>query len=510
MSPRIGRVAAVVAVCITIRPSLLASQAVRPAGPPWPPYTDPSACRPDSGDAREALTRTWHAMGLDRIGNRVVHFGTVDIVRENYQSDRPYPPFFSVPRSRDLWYDPDGGFERGFVTEGVLFGNGKGPVTADDGTALYRMTESTFAPYPAGRWAALQDRPLNAWAEVGDFRRSADARVVASCVYRGFRRAVIARRGPWGEERLLLDSARDLPVAMLREEPHYLWGQQRVAYVYSLWDQLDSLGGLRPRSAVRMTDGASEIERLEGPWRLVDRDSMPPVPRGRPAENAPIPLPVFLQALPVDTERVGGNAWVLRNRGYREALTMVHDTVYLFDTTESEDRARLDSAWIARLYPRHRAVVVVVTDLAWPHVGGVRYWVARGATIVSHRLSRDFLQRVVARRWTRSPDLLERERRSGRAPAFHFVPVSDSLEMAGAAVRLFPIDGIASEGTLMAFLPESGTLWASDFVQSVDAPTEYAREVWQAVRRHGLHPLTVVAEHIAPASWSRLERLVSP
>ena len=51
-------------------------------------------------------------------------------------------------------------------------------------------------------------------------------------------------------------------------------------------------------------------------------------------------------------------------------------------------------AWVGRLFPGHHPIVVVVTDLAWPHVAGVRYWVAMGATIVSHAGSKEFLSQV--------------------------------------------------------------------------------------------------------------------
>jgi hypothetical protein len=198
---------------------------------------------------------------------------------------------------------------------------------------------------------------------------------------------------------------------------------------------------------------------------------------------------------------------LLHNPQYTEALVMARDTVYVLDATQGEGRAREDSAWIARLYPRHRAVVVVVTDLAWPHIAGVRFWVAHGATIVSHQHSRAMLERVVARRWTHFPDALERMHRRGAAPALHFVGVRDSLALAGGAVRLYPIDGVASEGALMAWIPVDGVLWASDYVQSVKEPTLYAAEVVRAASRVGIAPRTVAAEHQAPAPWSVVREL---
>jgi hypothetical protein len=220
--------------------------------------------------------------------------------------------------------------------------------------------------------------------------------------------------------------------------------------------------------------------------------------------------PGFLQAVPPDTERAGGHTMLLRNPGYREGVLMVRDTVYLLDATQSEARARLDSAWIARLYPRHRAVVLVVTDLAWPHIAGVRYWVARGATVVSHLASRPMLERVIARRWTREPDLLERERQRRRTIPFHFVGVRDSLALAGGALELYPIDGVASEGALMAYVPEDGVLWASDYVQQLREPALYTAEVIRAAARVGITPRVVAAQHLGPTPWTAVRAAGDP
>src|SRR4029077_133420 len=139
---------------------------------------------------------------------------------------------------------------------------------------------------------------------------------------------------------------------------------------------------------------------------------------------------------------------LLANPGYREGVVLLRDTLYLLDATQGEERARADSAMIARLFPGRHAIVLVVTDLAWPHVAGMRYWVARGATVVSHRASRAFLERVLARRWTRAPDLYERRRAKTR---FTFVPVTDSLALAGGKLRLYAIDGLGGEGAVMAY-----------------------------------------------------------
>jgi hypothetical protein len=213
-------------------------------------------------------------------------------------------------------------------------------------------------------------------------------------------------------------------------------------------------------------------------------------------------LPRFLQPLPVDTDRVSDRLFLLKNPGYREAVALVGDTVFLFDATQGDGRGRLDSAWIAKLFPGPHPIVLVVTDLAWPHVAGIRYWVSRGATVVSHAMSREFLERVVRRRWTRWPDALERGRRPLR-----FRAVTDSLRLAAGEVVLHPIDGIGSEGALLGWFPGPRFLWASDYIQDLSQPTQYLSEVAAAAARTRLSPLRFAAEHVPLTEWTTVERL---
>lgn len=147
-----------------------------------------------------------------------------------------------------------------------------------------------------------------------------------------------------------------------------------------------------------------------------------------------------------------------------------------------------------------------MTDLGWPHVAGVRYWVAHGATIVSRAASRPFLTAVVNRQWTRAPDVLEGHRARLR---FRFRAVDDSVSLGGGAILLFPIDGAATEGSLAAFIRSDRFLWASDFIRDLDGPSQYLDEVARAVVRAGVAPESFAAEHRGLARWDRAKALFS-
>jgi hypothetical protein len=258
-----------------------------------------------------------------------------------------------------------------------------------------------------------------------------------------------------------------------------------------------------PVSSARVVDGFKEISRTLAGLEFLDPDKAPRPDVTDIPTRAGDSTPRFLQTGGVEKTDVGPGPFLTVNPGYTEAFALAGDTVYVFDATQGEARARQDLALIEKTFGAGQKVVVVVSDIAWPHVAGVRFWVAQGATIVSHRESKAFLERVVARRWTRAPDLLEQRRATAK---LKFTAVDKSLDLAGG-VRLFAIDGIGSEGALMAWVPGERFLWASDYIQNVTKPATYTTEVCQAVRRVGIAPENVAAQHIPFTPWQTIEGL---
>lgn len=468
-------------------------------------FADTGSCRPVSGlDAHALVVRAAGRTGLDSARRSVLEVRGYDVRQHAFESDRMYPPYMAEVATLDEWLDPGSGVQR-IASDGTIGGYEFRLTTVGDARASYVVRDTALVPSDVAHGALYETRPLDVWAVLTDWLAASDVRAVKRCVYRDYPRIVLARRGVRGPERLYLDPKSGYPVKLDRMEPHYLWGQVHVEYVWSSWQRI---GGVHvPGAAFRMEDGEPEIARVFGVRRMVPRDSAPPLALPARAEPMTPAVAVFLTPGKPDTTRVSDNVFVLRNTGYGEVVALVRDTVFVFDATQGDERVRQDSLWIATLFPGHHPIVLVVTDLAWPHVAGVRAWVARGATVVGHRAARSFLERVVNRRWTLAPDLLERRRAHA---AFRFRAVADSVSLAGGDIVVFPIDGVASEVALAAFIRPSRFLWASDYVQDLDAPTQYVDEVAAAVRRMGLSPSTVAAEHARLAQWSRVAALAEP
>lgn len=456
-------------------------------------------CTAASGDGAELLARGAKITGIAALQGAVRFQGT-ETQAQPFQSDRMYPPFISATTAAEYTFDPVSGAERARTL------NPDGTPGRDlirTPTSLLAIRDTLIFP-AAQAWRFFESqRPLNPLAMITDWRKGGST-IVARCTFRDVPRVVLSR-GTAGE-RLYLEARSGIPVKYERIEPHFLWGQVHAEYVYATWWQAGPV--MLPIVAVRYIDGVEEYRRDV---------SLPngPEPIGKAValtEAFPRPLPSPLpdhrgtpdgstRETPVDTVSVGPKTWLLKTPAYTHAVTMVRDTVYLFDATTAEWRSRADSVWIAKLFPTHRAVMLVVTDLAWPHVSGVRFWAGRGATIVTHRMSRSFLQQVVDRSWTLQPDQLERVRKTTRPK---WVLVDSTAALAGGAIRLAGIDGPSSEGALMAFVPAAGFLWAGDYIQDSSQPSVYAREVMLAAGRVDFRPSLVAAQHLPLTPWDRV------
>jgi hypothetical protein len=433
-------------------------------------------------DPQPILNRTLDIVGFPKLGGKVLHWRDMQGIEQNYQSP---PPFITVLNSRESWVDPGSGVERSSTLRVFPGSWPQNPVT------------TVLGPLSPG-----QQRNLDVFAVLSDWRDAHDVRMAPGEVYNDYPRTVLSRVGEYGEERLFIDAKTGFPVKLDREEPHYLWGQVHAEYVYSNWIERD--GTRVPAVSARVVDGFKEITRTIGDFDFIDRGKAPDL-TAPPAPTSSLPL--FLQPLPPKKVEVSEKVFLSVNTGYTEAIALIGDTIYVLDATQGGKRAQQDLDLIRETFPGKHKIVVMVTDLAWPHIAGIRFWVASGATVVSHRASKEFLTRVIERRWTRAPDLLEQRR---KAVKFNFVAVDKSYVTAGGKLQLIAIDGIESEGALLAWLPDEGFLWASDYIQNLSRPATYTSEVWQAVRRAGFVPQRVAAMHIPLTSWKAIESLAKP
>ncbi|MDB4913591.1 MAG: beta-lactamase protein [Gemmatimonadetes bacterium] len=457
----------------------------------------PEPCRrSQDGDARAIVDRSIGVLGLASMGTGVRTSTVTDVLNMPYQSDRPYPPFLWATRDLRLALEWGSGAQRseqGTAPNTIAF--------VSDGTLRGVISPRAAIQVSQRQVGLLDERAMDPWAVLADWHQAADLRVVEECIFRDYWRTVLSRTTAEGMERLYVDPKTGYPIKLERRESHYLWGDVLAEYLWSIWSPVKGSHALAPQFAFRLVDGVPDEQRILEKYATVPRDSVGALSLPANAtlvQAPPLPMP--------DTVRVASNTFLLVTRAYTNVVSLQGDTVYILDAQLGEERAKRDSAWIGKLFPGRHPLVLIVTDLAWPHIAGVRYWVSQGATVVSHSTSNAFLKRVLERKWTLQPDVLEGRR---SLVHFNFRPVGGSLSLAGGAIELRAIDGVGSEGALIAFLPRERFLYAGDYMQGGGPDSfaaTYAREVVAATQRAGFTPERFAAMHLPLNDWSSLPR----
>ncbi len=454
-------------------------------------------CRPSAvRNADSLIQASISAIGLDRVAGRVRVSPATDVVSMKFQSDRMYPPY--LRRTANLTVTAD--WERAALrTEQTVGPNTIAYVSDGSRRVLYSPRGAQLVPPRQAN--ASDERALDPWMVLADWRGAKDTHVVGECHYRDYWRTVIARRTDAGDERLYVDAKTGFPIKLDRRDRDLLWGDVHAEYLWSIWAPAGD--AVAPQFAYRIVEGEVDHERIVQTFTLQPRDSTTRLEIAADAK----PMPPRSAPPPPDTVRVSANTYVLVTPSYTNVVTLQRDTVFVLDAQTSAERAQQDSAWIGKLFPGRHPIVLVVTDLAWPHIAGVRYWVALGVPVFSHRASRDFLRQVVDHRWTLEPDALEKRRRTVK---LDFHAVEDRSDLAGGAVRLRSIDGVGSEGAVMAYIPSDRFLYAGDYIQPGGPGSfsaVYAREVRAAVQRAGFTPERFVAMHMKLGDWTDVERI---
>ena len=161
-----------------------------------------------------------------------------------------------------------------------------------------------------------------------------------------------------------------------------------------------------------------------------------------------------------------------------------------------------------RRWPGVPVKAVISTSDAWPHVAGVREYVARGIPIYALDLNIPILSRLVAARRTRFPDALARAPRTLES---RVVAGRTTIGSGPNRLEIYPLRGETSERQMMVYFPERKLLYGSDAFQRDDRGYTFPQTVWevvQAVHEHKLSVDTFFMMHIGPAPWSELSETI--
>src|SRR3954463_9704856 len=225
--------------------------------------------------------------------------------------------------------------------------------------------------------------------------------------------------------RLSIDSGDDVPTALevTSEDTFGIWGAVRNTTYYSLWTLIP--GGVRyplqfDREWNGVGRGASTIMKIAGNAPFNKKEFTIPAEVKAAFASLPTATRFSLLKLDPDKQRVdvapgkivqyGGN-WNVAYVQQPDGLVVIEAPVGSHYSAQVLDEA-------AKRYPGVKVKALITSSGAWPHLGGVREYVARGSPVSALNLTQPILERLLKADYRARPDALAR---APKTPRFTWV-----------------------------------------------------------------------------------------
>jgi hypothetical protein len=333
---------------------------------------------------------------------------------------------------------------------------------------------------------------------------AADLHYAAPQTVRGAPHAVLAFTWQGQPVRVLLNSFNHLPDAVETTwQPHdfwYFWGDvQERRY----WDNWRYTHGITyPSSEIVERNGAtwnsSQVLDVKFNGAIEEKDfAADPKAVAQSVAQKGWDRP-FKAAQ--DTSLAAGID--LYSGSWNTTIVRQDDGVVILETPISALFTQGIFAEAARRYPGAKIKAVVTTSDSWPHVGGIRFDVARGMPIYVLDANVPLLDRLLAAPHRLAPDALQS---APRKPDWQVVTAKRVIGAGANRMELYPLRGASTERQYMVYFPAQRLLYASDTLVLNEDHSLYdpqlMHEVRQAVEREHLNVDTVYAMHQAPSAW---------
>jgi hypothetical protein len=158
-------------------------------------------------------------------------------------------------------------------------------------------------------------------------------------------------------------------------------------------------------------------------------------------------------------------------------------------------------------YPGKQVKAVVTTSDSWPHLAGIREYVARGIPVYALDLSEPIVRRTLGTSYSQRPDRLQQ---TPLKADLRLVAGRTVLGSGPNRIELYPIRGAAAERQMMAWLPGHRLLYGSDpFQKDADGYNnpQAVSELLQAAERERLDVDRFFMMHMPAAPFSDLRKV---
>ncbi len=163
-----------------------------------------------------------------------------------------------------------------------------------------------------------------------------------------------------------------------------------------------------------------------------------------------------------------------------------------------------------RRFPGVPVKAVVSTSDAWPHIAGLREYVARGVPVHVLDLNRPVVERLLAAPHAARPDALQRQ---PRAAVLQEVSEAATLGSGANRIVLVPLRTATGERQMLAWLPGVALMYTSDLVQPMGGGGWFAPEMLLELQQRfdsaGFRPAGCFGMHYGVTPWADMQEALA-
>jgi glyoxylase-like metal-dependent hydrolase (beta-lactamase superfamily II) len=227
-------------------------------------------------------------------------------------------------------------------------------------------------------------------------------------------------------------------------------------------------------------------------------------------QQAPPPPP-----LRVAVEKLADGIWYLSTPNARTWAVDFGDHIVVVEGMGSEARSLAAIEEIKKAIPNKPIRYVINTHAHYDHAGGLRTFVAQGATVVTHEMNKPFYEKVWARPRTIAPDSLSK---APKAAAFETVGDKKVMTGGGKTIELYYMKGTSHNMyNLLVYMPqEKLAYWGDGYnppegndARDLGRTPEQGIDIYRVISMNNLDVRTIAPAHGAgPKPFDNLKKAI--
>lgn len=179
------------------------------------------------------------------------------------------------------------------------------------------------------------------------------------------------------------------------------------------------------------------------------------------------------------------------------------DGIIILEAPISSSYSKSIIAYLRKTYPKKPIKGVVIASDAYPHLAGIREYVANEIPIYIHKNNKELIESIINANYKSDQDS---QSKVNNKPIYKFVNSKTTINSTTESINIYPINGSAGSKMLMVELEKSNWLYAADLVQKLGDGSffmpQYLTEINNALKLNNIRIEKVSAMHAMPLEWN--------